>query len=177
MDDLLRDSLVRFVKLKFHSYPNVNLLADDIVHEAYLSLLKSAGYSAEKENFGYLSVACLRLAYRQFMSQSKNILQLSLDTPDTMVIDEMDFVAELIETENTQAVLDSLKTLKAIERIVVTQRYYGDFSFAEIAEANSLKLNTVLSHHRRALEKLRPKLTKLLGLGKENYFEQNNLEA
>lgn len=171
MDDLLRESLIRFVKRKFYSYPNVCHMADDIVQEAYLRLITSSRYSLEKENFGYLSVVCLRLAYRQFMSQSKSNNGLSVDMLDTTLVDEKDFVAEVMEVHDTKAILDSLKTLKEIERIVVTQRYYGDFSFADIAETNNLKLNTVLSHHRRALEKLRPKLTRLLGLGKENYFE------
>lgn len=171
MDGLLRDSLIRFIKTKFYGFPNVSLLADDIVHEAYIRLLTSRQYSFEKENFGYLSVVCLRIAYRQFMSQSQDYKQLSLDYPDTTLISEPDFAAELVEAEDARTVLESLATLREIERIVITQRYYGDFSFTEIAEANDLKLNTVLSHHRRALEKLRPKVTRLLGLGKENYFE------
>jgi DNA-directed RNA polymerase specialized sigma24 family protein len=68
-------------------------------------------------------------------------------------------------------VLESLKALRDIERVVITQRYYGDFSFAEIAKVNGLKLNTVLSHHRRALDKLRPQLTKLLYFRKDESYE------
>jgi DNA-directed RNA polymerase specialized sigma24 family protein len=64
-----------------------------------------------------------------------------------------------------------LKVLREIERVVITQRYYGDLSFVEIANTNGLKLNTVLSHHRRALGKLRPQLTKLLGYRKEEGYE------
>lgn len=171
MDEELRKALIVFIKSKFRGYSNVVLLADDIVHEAYLNLLKSNRYSPDKENFGYLSVACLRMAYRQFMAQSKKQNELIHDIPNTVLVSEDDFVNEVIATENTEIVLNSLNTLKEIEKIVITQRYYGDFSFAEIAETNNLKLNTVLSHHRRALEKLRPTLTRLLGLGKENYFE------
>ena len=171
MDGQLRDDLIRFIKIKFRGYPNVWHLADDIVQEGYLSLLASSRYAPEKENFGYLSVTCLRLAYRHFMSQPQEKRHLQIDTLDTILIDETDFAAEIIEAENAGPILESLKTLREIERIVITQRYYGDFSFAEIAEANGIKLNTVLSHHRRALEKLRPKLTRLLGLGKENYYE------
>lgn len=164
MDEVLRLSLMRFVRAKFHSYPNIATLADDIVQEAYLNLLSSRRYSVEKENFGYLSVSCLRVAYRQFMAQSRNHEQMSDDTTDSILINEKDFIDEILEAENTQAILASMDVLKEIEKIIVTQRYYGDFSFSEIAEANNLKLNTVLSHHRRALEKLRPRLTRLLGL-------------
>lgn len=173
MDEALRNSLVRLIQSKFRSYPNVGDLAEDIVHEAYLSLLTSRQYTADKENYGYLSVTCVRLAYRLFMSQSRDQAQLSFDATGTRLVSETDVAAELLASEESDVILQSLAAVRDIERIVVTQRYYGDFSFTEIAEANGLKLNTVLSHHRRALEKLRPKLTRLLGLRyvKENEYE------
>ena len=167
MDEELRNSLLKLVRYKFSKYPNVSLLADDIVHDAYIKLRTSKSYLPEKENYGYLSVVCIRLAYRKFISQSKEHKQISLDAEGTSLLDETDIVHELIKAENTEAVLESLKTLRDIERIVITQRYYGDFSFAHIAKRNGLNINTVLSHHRRALGKLRPRLTNLLGYGKE----------
>ena len=167
MDEELRNSLLKLVRYKFSKYPNVSLLADDIVHDAYIKLRSSKSYLPEKENYGYLSVVCIRLAYRKFISQSKEHKQISLDAEGTSLLDETDIVHELIKAENTEAVLESLKTLRDIERIVITQRYYGDFSFAHIAKRNGLNINTVLSHHRRALGKLRPRLTNLLGYGKE----------
>ena len=171
MNDELRKALVSFIKSKFRSYSNVYLLADDIVHEVYLTLLKSNNYSSDKENWGYLSISCLRMAYRQFMAQSVKQNELTLDLPDTVLINENDFVNEIIQADDTQIILNSLNTLKAIERIIVTQRYYGDYTFSEIASTNNLNLNTVLSHHRRALTKLRPQLTKLLGYRKDQRYE------
>jgi DNA-directed RNA polymerase specialized sigma24 family protein len=87
------------------------------------------------------------------------------------LVDETDAAREIIAAEDTAAILESLATLRRIERIVINQRYYGNFSFAEIAEANGLKLSTVLSHHRRALAKLRPALTKILRFGKEQHHD------
>ena len=175
MDEELRSRLYRLIKYKFSGYPNVAALADDIVHDAYVALRSSKAFCPEKENYGYLSVVCIRLAYRKFMAQAADIRQLSIDVEGTSLIDETDIIDEIIQTEDATAVLESLKVLRDIERIVVTQRYYGDFSFAKIAEINGLKLNTVLSHHRRALGKLRPRLTKTLGYGKEHYYEQKTL--
>ena len=171
MDEELRNSLLKLVRYKFSKYPNVSLLADDIVHDAYIKLRSSKSYLPEKENYGYLSVVCIRLAYRKFITQSKEHQQISLDAEGTSLLDETDIVHELIKTEDTEAVLESLKTLRDIERIVITQRYYGDFSFAHIAKNNRLNINTVLSHHRRALGKLRPRLTNLLGYRKELHDE------
>lgn len=109
MDDSLRNSLVKFVKIKFSTYPNIINLADDIVHEAYISLLSSKKYSKDKENFGYLSVVSIRLAYRQFMSQSMNHLQLTLDIPNTILISEEDFVSEILAAEKTEIILKTIK--------------------------------------------------------------------
>lgn len=171
MDRELRDALLRFVRHKFAGYPNVTSLADDIVQDAYLSLRASRSYDSQKENFGYLSVVCIRLAYRKLMAQTADFQHLYLDADGTSLIDEADIVDEIIRTEDAIAVLESLKTLRDVERIVITQRYYGCFSFAEIAKQNGLNLNTVLSHHRRALEKLRPQLTKLLGYERKQSYE------
>jgi len=151
------------------------MLADDIVHDAFIALRSSKSFHPEKENYGYLSVVCIRFAYRKFMAQSTEFQQLYIDTEGTSIIDETDIVGEIIQAEDADAVLESLKVLRDIERIVITQRYYGDFSFAKIAEVNGLKLNTVLSHHRRALGKLRPRLTNILGYGKEQYYEQKTI--
>jgi DNA-directed RNA polymerase specialized sigma24 family protein len=62
LDDALRESLLRLVRHKFAGHPNVVLLADDIVQEAYLRLRAGRAYAPEKENYGYLSVVCVRLA-------------------------------------------------------------------------------------------------------------------
>jgi len=175
VDEELRKKLVQLIRYKFASYQNVSILADDIVHDAFISLRSSKAFHPDKENYGYLSVVCIRLAYRKFMAQSTEFQQLSIDTEGTSIIDETDIAGEIIQAEDADAVLESLKVLRDIERIVVTQRYYGDFSFAKIAEVNGLKLNTVLSHHRRALGKLRPRLTNILGYGKEQYYEQKTI--
>ena len=176
MDAELRSSLLQLIRKKFASYENVTILADDIVHDAYVKVRSSRNYTADKENYGYLSVVCIRLAYRRFMAQAADFTQIYLDAEGTPLLDESDIVDEIIKEDDTYAVLESLKTLRDIERVVVTQRYYNDFTFAKIADNNGIKLNTVLSHHRRALAKLRPQLTKLLGYKKEQSYEQNIME-
>jgi DNA-directed RNA polymerase specialized sigma24 family protein len=107
------------------------------------------------------------------MAQATDFGRIYLDAEGTSLLDEKDIADEIIKAENADAILESLKVLRDIEQVVITQRYFGDFSFAEIAKANGLKLNTVLSHHRRALSKLRPQLTKILGYGREYHHEQD----
>jgi len=171
MDEDLRNALLRLVRYKFASYPNVVLLADDIVQTAYVKLKSSKSYTPEKENYGYLSVICIRLAYREFMAQATHFERTCFDLEGTNLLDEIDIVDELIQTEDADAVLESLKILREIERIIINQRYYGSYTFAEIAKSNGIKLNTVLSHHKRALNKLRPQLTKLFDYRKGESYE------
>jgi RNA polymerase sigma-70 factor (ECF subfamily) len=61
--------------------------------------------------------------------------------------------------EQIRQLLAVLDRLSPIQRRVLLLRYYGQLSFAEIAEAIACPLNTTLSHCHRALETLR----KLLG--------------
>lgn len=154
----LRTQLVQFMKHKFYSRAQITLLADDIVNEAITNVLPDKN----KCNFAYLSKVCIHIAYRQF--KKIDIDEKSLINIDNILgfVNEDDIIDEIIESEDTAEILTSLEILKQIERIIVLQRYYGDFSFAEIAQKNGMKLNTVLSHHRRALEKLRPHLSKFV---------------
>ena len=120
-------------------------------------------------------MACLRLAYRQFMAQAQDHRQLYIDHPDTILtlIDEKDFVAEIMDAHDSHAVLQSLQVLRAIERIVITQRYYGDFSFREIA----LRISTALEAHLFENEALCEKLMVQLATTMHYLSINTSLEA
>jgi RNA polymerase sigma factor (sigma-70 family) len=129
-------------------------MADDIVNQAFHDVAE------EKYNFGYMSTACIRIAYKAFHRNDRDaetVVSFELTAP---LIDEECFVDEIERADDTAAILKSLQTLKQIEQIIIRERYFSDFSFREISENHAINLNTVLSHHRRALEKLRPVLTK-----------------
>jgi RNA polymerase sigma-70 factor (ECF subfamily) len=158
--ETLRDELVRFVRRKFSSHTHIAECADDIVNEAMLAVWRKAEGSPDKANFGYLSVACLRVAFKYFKARDAESVRVNVGSETLEVLSEDDFVADLMRHEDTSAVLASLEILKKVERVIVMQRYYGDVTFAQIAAQNGIKLNTVLSHHRRALEKLRPVLSR-----------------
>lgn len=158
----LRARLVAYMRKKFSSRPAIALHAEDIVDEAFAAVLAGRAYEQAQLNFGYLSVAATRVAYRYWRARDAEADRYSgcVDALECVTADE--FVDELCRAEDAAAVLDSLDCLRDVERIVVEQRYYGDYTFAEIAARNGLKLNTVLSHHRRALERLRRRLSAYL---------------
>ncbi|MCL2265328.1 MAG: sigma-70 family RNA polymerase sigma factor [Treponema sp.] len=167
MEDIegLRRNLVSYVKKKFYSRRNIVDMADEIVNQAFLDVAKSVRFNNEQYNFGYMSVACIRTAYKVFHkndNDKKITVCFDLTSP---LVDEDSFTEEIENADDTAFIFESLQTLKQIERVIISERYYKDFSFREISEKYDINLNTVLSHHRRALEKLRPVLS--------NYFNYN----
>jgi len=152
----LRCKLVKYIRHKFSNLYNIAILAEDIVHDAFVLAKDESQY-----NFGYLQAVCIRLAYREYKRQKRQVT----DYID-ILIDEDDVVEQVIEQEQASAVLASLDTLREIERKILTLRYYQDCSFAEISKQTGVKLNTVLTTHYRALDKLRPRLSKII-----NYHE------
>jgi RNA polymerase sigma factor (sigma-70 family) len=158
--ELLRQRLVLYVKKKFYTRRNITDMADDIVNQAFLDVSKPPGITADKLNFGYMSTACIRTAYKVFHRNDLDGITLMGFESAAPLIGCESFIDEIEKAEDTAAILESLRVLKQVERIIITERYYRNFSFKEISEHHSIKLNTVLSHHRRALEKLRPLLSK-----------------
>ena len=154
----LRENLIKYIRKKFYTRRNIIDAADEIVNQAFLDVMKSPGYKIGHLNFGYMSLACIRTAYKVFHRNDVNDLVLSFDLAQP-VIDKEDFVDEIAKAADTKAILQSLQTLKRIEQVIIKERYYGDFTFREISERHGINLNTVLTHHRRALEKLRPILS------------------
>ena len=154
--EVLRQELVHYIQRKFSNLHNIVVLSEDIVQDAFLLVKNESHY-----NFGYLQTVCIRLAYREYRRQK----QQNIDYID-LLIGEDDVVAEVMQQEQASAVLASLDTLREIERKILTLRYYRDCSFAEISRRTGIKLNTVLTTHYRALEKLRPRLSKII-----NYHE------
>ncbi len=156
----LRDALIKFIARKFSGRESILLHAEDIVDEAYSAVLAGASYSPDKENFGYLSVAALRVAYKYWKGRDVEKGRRAPYSEALACVDSGDFADELVRAEDAGSVLDSLDCLKRIERTVIEQRYYGNYTFAEIAARNGINLNTVLSRHRRALERLRLNLSR-----------------
>ena len=64
----------------------------------------------------------------------------------------------MIAAERQQTVRDAIEELPDPYREVVALRFLADLSLAEVAEATGRPLNTVKTHLRRGLERLRPRL-------------------
>ena len=156
----LRESLVLYVKRKFYTRRNILDMTDEIVNQAFCDVMKSPRFEKEQLNFGYMSLACIRTAYKFYHRNDRDSVVLANIELTTPLIDEHDFVDDIVKAEDTAFVLRSLQTLKQMEQIIVNERYYGCYTFREISERHGINLSTVLSHHRRALGKLKPILAR-----------------
>jgi RNA polymerase sigma factor (sigma-70 family) len=145
-------------------------MADEIVNQTFLDVVKSKEFNKNQYNFGYMSIACIRTAYKVFhRNDNDKKIMVCFDLTEPL-IDEDSFVQEVAKTDDTAFIFQSLQILKQIERVIINERYYNDFSFREISEKYNINLNTILSHHRRALEKLRPVLSKYFYYGFSDYY-------
>ncbi|MCL2276499.1 MAG: hypothetical protein FWC21_01240, partial [Treponema sp.] len=99
--DDLRENLVSYIKKKFYSRRNIVDMADEIVNQTFLDVAKSAGFNNEQYNFGYMSAACLRTAYKVFHrkdNDKKISIYFDLTSP---LIDEDSFTEEIEKAEDT----------------------------------------------------------------------------
>jgi len=69
--DSLRQNLVSYLKRKFYSRSNIVDMVDEIVNQTFLEVAKSASFNKDQYNFGYMSIACIRKAYKVFHTRRK----------------------------------------------------------------------------------------------------------
>jgi hypothetical protein len=67
----LRENLVSYIRKKFYTRRNVIDMADEIVNQTFLDVTKSHVFREDQYNFGYMSRACIRTAYKGGNSNGK----------------------------------------------------------------------------------------------------------
>ena len=69
--------------------------------------------------------------------------------------EKADPVKQAVDSETNEQLRRALDRLTSIQRRILLLRYFGEFTFAEIAEMVDCPLNTTLSHCHRGLQALR----------------------
>jgi len=132
-------------------------LADDLVQEVFRRAWQARDrYQEIGSPRGYL----LRIADRLVYDQSRRARrEVTLDEDGWDEVEPSDTGPEpcvaACHSEARLALASALEILTPAQRRVLLLRYYGEMSFAEIAEAIESPLGTVLSHCRRGLMVLR----------------------
>ena len=117
---------------------------------AYRSL---ASYRGDGALGGWLLRIATRQAYRR-LGQRREAAELDPDLP--VGAPGSDPLAITLAGERERAVRLAVAALGEPYREVVTLRFFGEMSLDEIAASTRRPLNTVKTHLRRGLERLRP---------------------
>jgi RNA polymerase sigma-70 factor (ECF subfamily) len=132
--------------------------AEDVTQESFVAAYRAIRtYRGE----GSLRAWLLRIATRQsFRRLSQRRATVGLDViPAPRLADASNEPTRVvIDLESRRAVHDAVAALPEPYREVVALRFFADLSLAEVADGTGRPINTVKTHLRRGLERLRPTL-------------------
>jgi RNA polymerase sigma-70 factor (ECF subfamily) len=132
--------------------------AEDVTQESFVAAYRSIRtYRGEGSFRGWLLRIATRQAFRRLAQRRPTV---DIDTiPEPRLADASGEPTRLlIDRESRDAVRDAVAALPEPYREVVALRFFGELSLAEVAEATGRPINTVKTHLRRGLERLRPVL-------------------
>ena len=128
--------------------------AEDVAQESFVMAYRSLGsYRGEGPLGGWLLRIATRQAYRR-LGQRRETAELHPDLP--LGAPGSDPLAAALAGERQRAVRLAVAALGEPYREVVALRFFGEMTLDEIAAVTRRPLNTVKTHLRRGLERLRP---------------------
>jgi RNA polymerase sigma-70 factor (ECF subfamily) len=134
--------------------------AEDVVHDVFVSFIKSAGrFRLTGSLKGYLA-ACVANAARNknkatHRRRSTNIEQTDLSSPASASPDDC-----AIRGEQQRRVISALAQLPYEQREALVLHIYGGMKFRAIAQQQDVSTNTVQGRYRYALDRLRSLLNR-----------------
>lgn len=129
--------------------------AEDVTQEAFVAAFRSiGGYRGDGPLRGWLMRIATRQAYRRIAKRRPTADVTTV--PEPVVADSREEPTRvLVAAERDSEVRAAVATLPEPYREVVALRFFGELSLAEVADATGRPLNTVKTHLRRGLERLR----------------------
>ena len=128
--------------------------AEDVAQESFVMAYRSLGtYRGDGPLGGWLLRIATRQAYRR-LGQRRETSQ--LDPEMTLGAPGSDPLAVTLAGERERAVRLAVAGLGEPYREVVALRFFAEMSLSEIAAVTRHPVNTVKTHLRRGLERLRP---------------------
>lgn len=149
--------LKNHLKSKFSNIEDICSLVEDLIHDTIIIYLRRKK-ELEKSNktirnkYSYLLAIADNLAIKLYNYESKNL-------KDETFLNNIRIENNTIENDFFFLYEKGQKLLNEMESLVLDYYYFKEYSFKEISELCGIKQNTLLSHHRRALQKLRPLYT------------------
>ena len=129
--------------------------AEDVAQEAFVMAYRSlATYRGHGSLGGWIQRIAQRQAFRRH-GQRREIEPLELSAEPRAPSGSSDPAVAILSGERQRMVRERVASLEEPYREVVALRFFGDLSLAEIADATGRPLNTVKTHLRRGLERMR----------------------
>ena len=136
-------------------------LAEEITQDTFLKAYQKLSMLKEPQRFlSWLYVIAANLC--KAWLRKKRLRTQSLENTDSMALEKATYSDYLIEENERTAIETQREVVKALlaklqesERTIVTLRYFGEMSSAEIGEFLGVSANTVRSRLRRAQERLK----------------------
>jgi RNA polymerase sigma factor (sigma-70 family) len=128
--------------------------AEDVVHDSFLKLSKSAHLLNPQRSLKWYLVACVSNRARDIL-RSRRHKAVSLDESVSLRSGACGPESAAIRNEEMQIISDALKQLPYEQREVVVLRTRGRMTFKAIAELRQLSIRTVHSQYRYGLDKLK----------------------
>ena len=130
--------------------------AEDVTQESFVAAYRSIGsYRGDGSLRGWLLRIATRQSFRR-LSQRRPTAALDAVGEPVLADHAADPTRIIVAAEQRDEVRDAVSQLREPYREVVALRFFGELSLAEVAEATGRPLNTVKTHLRRGLERLRP---------------------
>lgn len=128
--------------------------AEDVAQESFVMAYRSLGsYRGDGPLGGWLMRIAMRQAFRR-LGQRRDTVELPTELPTRAP--GFDPLAITLAGERQREVRLAVAALREPYREVVALRFFGELSLDEIASVTRRPLNTVKTHLRRGLERLRP---------------------
>jgi RNA polymerase sigma-70 factor (ECF subfamily) len=138
-------------------------VADDILQEVFRK-----AWEAQKRyrEAGSARAYLLRIADRLLCDRGRRLRRENA-TMDVDLDNQQDHgnaspTEQVLLSEQRQRLAEVLRELSPLQQRVLLLRYYGDMSFADIAETVGCPLSTALSHARRGLQTLRKRFAEVV---------------
>jgi RNA polymerase sigma-70 factor (ECF subfamily) len=130
--------------------------AEDVTQESFVAAYRAVRqYRGEGSLRGWLLRIATRQAFRR-LAQRRPTAELDHVDERRLADTAGDPMRIAVAAEASARIQDAVAALPEPYREAVALRFFGELSLAEVAESTGRPLNTVKTHLRRGLERLRP---------------------
>ena len=136
--------------------------AEDVTQDIFLKVWKNIKKFDTEKSFKTWIFSIAKNTCIDYLRKKKDVPMSYFDDEnggnfieDNLETEEQNAEEKIVLKENKKLIDESLKELSITQKEIVVMKYVNDLSLSEVAEIMNMSKDTVKSHHRRALLKMR----------------------